>query len=75
MMIPEWRHLKNVIIELHGFRHFCRNTKRLLGSNALKEKIIRADMHPYYYITIDEWFITEDKKGFIQEFLQHLDQL
>jgi len=72
-MIPEWKHLKNVIIELHGFKHFCRNVKRLTGSNALKEKIISNEMYRYYYITVDEWLVVEDKQSFIKEFLEHIN--
>ena len=61
IMVPEWGRLKNVIIELHGYRHFCRNVKRETGSSALKGKIIAAEMYGYYYISIDEWFMAEDR--------------
>ena len=53
--------MKNVIIELHGYRHFCRNVKRETGSSSLKGKIIGAQMYGYYYISIDEWFMAEDR--------------
>lgn len=40
IMIPEYKSMKNIIIELHGYRHFFRNVKKLTGSNTLKQKII-----------------------------------
>lgn len=68
-MVPEWKNLKNVIIEFHGFRHFFRNAKKLTGSNILKQKIVRSEQYKYYFISIDEWLIAEDKKEFLSNFL------
>ncbi len=73
IMVPEWRNLRNVVIEFHGFRHFCRNAKRLTGSNILKQKIVKGERYGYYFIAIDEWLITEDKKEFIRNFMDHLN--
>lgn len=75
IMIPQWKSLQNTIIELHGFRHFCRNVKRLTGSNALKEKIMTAELYGYYFIAADEWMIAEDKKAFLLDFLNSINIL
>jgi hypothetical protein len=75
IMVPEWKGLRNVIIEFHGFRHFFRNVKRLTGSNILKQKIIRSEMYSYYFVSIDEWLITDDKKQFLQNFMEHINEL
>ncbi len=73
IMIPEWKNLRNVVIEMHGFRHFCRNVKRVTGSSALKQKIIKGEMYRYYYITADEWLILQDKPAFIKQFLEYIN--
>ena len=52
-MVPEWQNLRNVVIEFHGFRHFCRNAKKLTGSNILKQKIVAGEKYGYYFIALD----------------------
>ena len=46
---------KNIIIELHGFQHFLRNTHTVKGGSLLKKKLLRLDNYHYYYIPIDQW--------------------
>lgn len=75
IMVPEWKNLRNVIIEFHGFRHFFRNVKKLTGSNILKQKIIRGEQYKYYFISIDEWLIAEDKKEFLSNFMEHINEI
>jgi hypothetical protein len=74
-MIPSWKSLNNVIIEFHGFRHFCRNAKRLTGSSTLKQKIIEGQMYGYHFISIDEWLIAQNKAEFMKEFMNNLEEI
>jgi len=32
-------------------------------------------MYKYYFISADEWLITEDKKSFMNDFMEHINQL
>jgi hypothetical protein len=73
IMVPEWQNLRNTVIEFHGFRHFCRNAKKLTGSNILKQKIVTGERYSYYFIAIDEWLIAEDKMEFLRTFMAHLN--
>ena len=75
IMVPEWKNLKNTVIEFHGFRHFCRNVKRLIGSNILKQKIVAGEKYGYYFIAIDEWLIVENKKEFLDNFMNHINTI
>jgi hypothetical protein len=49
--------------------------KRLTGSNALKEKILSAEMYTYYFIAVDEWLMAEDKQTFLLDFLTHINSI
>jgi hypothetical protein len=40
IFIPEWKNMKNIIVEVHGFQHFARNVKKINGGNELKKKIL-----------------------------------
>jgi len=73
LMVPEWKNVKNTIIEVHGFRHFFRNVKKLTGSSTLKTKILKGEMFKYYFISADEWMIAEDKLDFLSKFMEHIN--
>lgn len=32
-------------------------------------------MYSYYFISVDEWLITEDKKQFLLDFIDHINTL
>ena len=56
----------NVIIDLHGHHHFMRNCDRLKGGNSLKAKILSSEGYLYQYVGVEEWALTDDKKGFVR---------
>jgi hypothetical protein len=74
-MIPEWKSLKNYVIEVHGFRHFFRNKKSLTGASVLKKKIVEGENFKYFYISLDEWLIAGDQKNFLINLIEHLNSI
>lgn len=63
--------MKNVVIELHGYQHFLRNTGTLKGSSHLKKRLLEMQGYHYYYIAVDEWSsLPADQKAYIKNFLK-----
>lgn len=62
--------VRNIIIELHGFQHFLRNSDSVKGGSVLKKKLLEAEQYHYYYIPIDEWELASDKKAYLKDFLR-----
>eukprot|EP00331_Platyophrya_macrostoma_P029770 CAMPEP_0176462246 /NCGR_PEP_ID=MMETSP0127-20121128/35145_1 /TAXON_ID=938130 /ORGANISM="Platyophrya macrostoma, Strain WH" /LENGTH=272 /DNA_ID=CAMNT_0017854111 /DNA_START=491 /DNA_END=1309 /DNA_ORIENTATION=- len=63
---------RTIAIDFHGYSHFFRNTDRLKGGLALKEKILTSLNCKYLQISIFDWMLLDDegKKNYLREMLK-----
>lgn len=63
---------RKIAIDFHGHSHYFRNTDRLKGGIALKEKILEGVECKYLQISIFDWMLLDEegKKNYLRELLK-----
>jgi hypothetical protein len=62
---------KQVIIDIHGYNHYMRNTDHLRGKNILKRTILEKYRYTYIEIKITDWELLdkEQKTKYLEDLL------